>query len=87
MKVHQMSQSVTPVPETSLWQDLTEQEQEKLSGGSIASSLLRYFTAVQNYNWRYGGGQQKFINNVKNNGLGVIDRRVNAILSNLARFR
>ncbi len=86
MNKNQISLSVENQAEKSLWRDLTEQEQEMLGGSGYTTDWFRYFTALVNYNWHYGGGQQKFINNVKQNGLGVIDNRVNAILGNLSRY-
>jgi hypothetical protein len=88
MNTNQISASRQNQTEECLWQELTEPEQEKLSGGfrTSASWALGQITSLQNYNWHYGGGQQRFINNVRQNGLGVIDRRVNAILGNLRRF-
>lgn len=88
MNNNQISASLRNQTEECLWQELTEQEQEKLSGGyrTSASRALAQITALQNHNWRYGGGQQRFINNVRQNGFGVIDQRLNAILGNLRRF-
>ncbi len=85
MKNPQISLSVETEDQDSLLQELTEQQQEKLCGGNqqfltSAAWFLSQMTSWSNYNWKYGGGEQKFINNVKQNGLGVIDKRVNAIL-------
>jgi hypothetical protein len=86
MKTHQMSLSVENQAETALYRDLTEQEQEMLGGGYATNIAWKYLNLATMYNWHFGGGKQKFVNNVKQNGLGVIDKRVNAILGNLRRF-
>jgi hypothetical protein len=66
--------------------DLTKQEEETLSGGYYTNASA-FLAALTNWGWQNSKTiQTSLVNNVRQNGIGVIDRRVNAILSNLRRY-